>query len=335
MARTDASTSNIRLLRIFKIHHSLRSLQACSAHELAEKCLAVDPQVNARKIREDIQFLRDMGAPIPKGNKHAKFRYSQAFSLLEALEGVKTSETDEVIAYLNQLYHKAPKAAFLEMDKVFLAMEKRIKTTDALGDARLQFEKKDYQGQEYLSALLDMIRRERAIEFSYEPFLEKSGERTVFPVFLKEYNHRWYLIGYNKDTFRYENYALDRIVSLPRLSDWKPLVKELPDPATYFKDLIGVTMEGKVETTRVRVQKKRAFYIRTKPWHTSQREIDETERWIDFEWTIYQNRELVAHILELGADAEVLGPPELRTQIKMTLERAVERYGEKEKEVTG
>ena len=172
MARTDASTSNVRLQRIFKIHHSLRTMCACSAEELAERCLAVDPQVNARKIREDIQFLRDMGAPIPKGNKHTKFRYSTPFSLLEALEGVNMAEANEVVDYLNQLSHRAPKAALLELDKVFLAMERRIRTTEAQGDMRLQFEKRDYQGQEHVSALLDFVRKGRAIEFEYKPFMK-------------------------------------------------------------------------------------------------------------------------------------------------------------------
>lgn len=326
MPRTDASTSNVRLLRIFKIHHSLRSLQACSADELAEKCLAVDPQVNARKIREDIQFLRDMGAPIPKGNKHAKFRYEKPFSLLETLEGVKTAEPDEVIAYLNQLYQKAPKAAFLELDKVFLAMEKRIRTTDAQGDPRLQFEKREYHGQDHVTALLDSVRKRRAIEFEYEPFGKGKSARTVFPVFLKEYNYRWFLIGYDREKQKFQNYALDRIKSTPKLSDWKPAIGNLPDPSTYFQDLIGVTMEGEVKTIKVRVVKDRAYYIRTKPWHSSQREIEETEWWIDFEWTVHQNRELVAHIMELGADAEVLQPATLRKRIRQTLIKALGRY---------
>jgi predicted DNA-binding transcriptional regulator YafY len=313
-------------MRIFKIHHCLRTMNTYSAEELATACEVVDSGINVRRIREDLQFLRDMGASIPKGNKHAKFRYEKAFSLLETLEGVKMAETDEVVCYLNQLYEKAPKAAFLELDKVFLAMEKRMRTADAQGDPFLQFEKREYRGQDYIATLLKYTKEKRTIEFTYEPFERPASQRTVFPVFLKEYNHRWFLIGYDQERNAYQNYALDRIISQPRYSDWKPAVEELPDPTTYFKELIGVTMEGKVERIVVRVKKQRAYYIRTKPWHASQEESNGKEGWVDFTWTVYQNRELITRILELGADAEVLEPDLLRKRIRQTLRRAMEKY---------
>lgn len=326
MARTNASTSTVRLLRIFRIHHCLRTMQAYSAEALAEHCLGADPEVNIRKVREDIQFLRELGAPIPKGNRHAKFRYEKPFSLLETLEGVKTAEADEVIAYLNQLYQKAPKAAFLELDKVFLAMEQRIRTTDAKGDPRLQYETREYHGQDHVATLLDFVRKGRAIEFEYEPFGNLRSVRTVFPVFLKEYNYRWFLIGFDREKQKYQNYALDRIKSTPKLSGWNPSVENLPDPLTYFQDVIGVTKEGEFETIQVRVVKDRAFYVRTKPWHSSQEEVEETEKYIEFQWKVYQNREVITRILELGADAEVLSPATLKKRIRQNLKRTLARY---------
>ena len=301
-------------------------MQPFSAEELAAVCLEADPNASARLIRGDIGLLRELGAPIPPGHKHTKFRYDAPFSLLESLEGVATAETDEVVAYLNQLYQKAPKAAFLELDKVFLALEHRIRTAEAQGDSRLQFEKVAYVGQEYVTVLFDFVLNQRTINFEYQPFGRAGGERTVFPVFLKEYNHRWFLIGYDRAAARYQNYALDRLASRPRLSDWRPGVAELPDPATYFQNLIGVSLEGVLGMVVIRVQKPRAHYVRTKPWHSSQTELEETEEWIDFQWKVLLNRELKARILELGNDAEVLGPPELRAEIGGILRRAASRY---------
>lgn len=301
-------------------------MQPFSAEELAISCQEVDQNANARLIRGDIGLLRELGAPIPPGNKHTKFRYAKPFSLLETLEGVDTADTDEVLAYLGQLYQKAPKAAFLELDKVFLALEHRIRTADAQGDPRLQFEKVAYAGQEYVTVLFDFIQKQRTTCFDYQPFQKASSERTVFPIFLKEYNHRWFLVGYDRAVQRYQNYALDRIVSRPKLSDWQPQVETLPDAATYFQNLIGVTLEGKLAQVVVRVWKPRANYIRTKPWHDSQTEIAETEDWVDFQWQVLLNRELNARILELGADAEVLEPLALREMMGQALERARNRY---------
>lgn len=301
-------------------------MQPFSAEELADFCAECDPNANARLIRGDIGLLRELGAPIPPGNKHTKFRYDAPFSLLETLEGVDTANTDEVLAYLGQLYQKAPKAAFLELDKVFLALEHRIRTADAQGDLRLQFEKVAYAGQEYVTVLFDFIQKQRTACFDYQPFQRESSERTVFPIFLKEYNHRWFLVGYDRAVQRYQNYALDRIVSRPKLSDWRPQVEQLPDAATYFRNLIGVTLEGELARVVVRIWKPRANYIRTKPWHSSQSEVEETGDWIDFQWQVLLNRELKARILELGADAEVLSPLDLREEIRKEVERARSKY---------
>lgn len=301
-------------------------MQPFSAEELAAFCLETDPNANARLIRGDIGLLRELGAPIPPGNKHTKFRYEKAFSLLESMEGVNTADTDEVIAYLTQLYQKAPKAAFLELDKVFLALENRIRTAEAQGDPRLQFERVAYVGQGYVAVLFDFIQKQRTIQFEYQPFQKVASARTVFPVFLKEYNHRWFLIGYDREVQKYQNYALDRIVSRPILSDWRPVVEQLPDAGTYFQNLIGVTLEGELTYVVVRVWKLRANFVRTKPWHTSQTEVGETGEWIDFQWQVLTNRELKARILELGADAEVLAPELLREEIGGILKTAAFRY---------
>ncbi|WP_220466329.1 helix-turn-helix transcriptional regulator [Dyadobacter psychrotolerans] len=282
-------------------------MNSCSAAELVKFCEPIDPNINGRTVRADIQFLRDLGASIPKGNKHQKFYYKEAFSLINALEGIKYEETNEMVTYLNQLYHLAPKAALLDLDKVFLALERRVRATDAQGDPRLQFERTEYSGQNWIRVLYDYIVGRKTILLIYKPFERQPQERIILPIFLKEYNQRWFLIAYDAGRLAYQNFALDRIEDV-KMSDKKLALDKMPDPATYFNNLIGVSLEGELTTVAVRVKKPRAFYIRTKPWHLSQTEVSETSEYIDFEWTVYTNRELKSKIFELGPDAEVLSP---------------------------
>jgi predicted DNA-binding transcriptional regulator YafY len=136
--------------------------------------------------------------------------------------------------------------------------------------------------------------------------------RTIFPLFLKEYNQRWFLIAFDADRSAYQNFALDRINDI-RLSDKKLTMDNLPNPQTYFDNLIGVTLEGELAKVTVRIKKPRALYVKTKRWHHSQHELFETEHFIDFEWNVHINRELKSKILELGYDAEVLAPSFLKT----------------------
>ncbi|GLU51135.1 hypothetical protein Dfri01_05960 [Dyadobacter frigoris] len=286
-----------------------------SAEELVKECFSVDPLIHERTIRADIQFLRDLGAIIPKGNKHQKFYYKDAFSMINALEGIKSEETDEMLAYLNQLYYQAPKAALLELDKVFLALERRVRAADAQGDKRLQFEKTTYSGQNWIRILHDYTVKQKVLLLHYTPFGRAMQIRTALPVFLKEYNHRWFLIAYDADRNVYQNFALDRINDV-RLSDKKLTLDNIPDPEKYFNNLIGVSLEGELAQVVVRIKKPRAYYIRTKHWHSSQIEIQETNDFIDFEWYVYTNRELNSKIFELGHDAEVISPSSLKYQIE-------------------
>jgi predicted DNA-binding transcriptional regulator YafY len=316
MPRTSSSTSDKRLRRIFKIHQLFRTMKSLSAEELVRECYAIDPLINERTVRADIQFLRDQGAVIPKGNKHQKFFYKEAFSLINALEGIKSEETNEMLAYLNQLYYQAPKAALLELDKVFLALERRVRAADAQGDKRLQFEKTVYAGQNWIRSLYEYTVKQKVILLHYTPFGRSTQIRTILPVFLKEYNHRWFLIAYDADRNAYQNFALDRINDV-KLSDKRFTLDNIPDPDKYFTNLIGVSLEGELTKVIVRIKKPRAYYIRTKHWHSSQSEIQETTDFIDFEWNVYTNRELSSKIFELGHDAEVLSPLALKDRLQL------------------
>lgn len=314
MPRTESSSSDKRLRRMLSIHHKLRTLQPFSGEELTSFCKSVDPAANERTIRADIRLLRELGADIPKGNKHQKFYYKSPFSLIQAFEGVNSAEIEEMLAYLNQLYHKAPKAAFLELDRVFLALEQRVRTTDAKGDWRLQFEKTVYSGQNRIQELYDLIVRGKTVDLLYTPFDRDQQKRTVVPIFLKEYNQRWFLIAFDSDRGNYQNFALDRIDQV-LISDRRLSVDSILDPESYFSNLIGVSMEGELANVQIRVKKPRAFYIRTKYWHSTQTELLETPDFIDFQWTVFTNRELKSKIFELGHDVEVLSPDSLKKDL--------------------
>jgi predicted DNA-binding transcriptional regulator YafY len=113
----------------------------------------------------------------------------------------------------------------------------------------------------------------------------------------------------------YQNFALDRIENI-KLSDRNLALDKMPDPATYFTNLIGVSLEGTLEDVIIQIQNPRAYYVSTKRWHTTQFEMEESDTFITFKWTVYTNRELTSRILELGNDAKVLAPEHLHQLIQ-------------------
>lgn len=313
-----SAISDLRIKRIFLIHSTLRDGSAKSALELSTILESRGLEVNERMVKADIQFLRNLGAPIPPGNKHSNFKYSKPFTILEAIEGIDFDEVDEVLSYFYQLYKRVPKASFLELDKVFLAFQNRTVLIEKQNIDAVQFEEVNYSGKKWLGDLIKYIQEGRTIRFRYKPFIFEEGDRIVLPILLKEYNKRWFLIGLEKETRNYQNFALDRILTKPLPSTEPISATGNSDVQSLFRNMIGVSTEGVPEKVLAYISNPRAQYVSTKPWHSSQK-AKEVEGGIEFEWYVIPNRELKAKILEYLPDIQVLEPFFLLEWLRETL----------------
>ena len=72
--------------------------------------------------------------------------------------------------------------------------------------------------------------------------------------------------------------------------------------------------EDKV-TIRIRVKRASVESMRSQPLHTSQREVEATERYTDFEYCATLTPELYAKLLSYGSSVEVLAPNEARLEM--------------------
>ncbi len=93
----------------------------------------------------------------------------------------------------------------------------------------------------------------------------------------------------------------------------------------YFADVIGVTKREGQEAEKVllRFPKNEYPYVATKPWHGSQKKVDEDERSVTIELDVVINYELEQKILSWGDYVEVLQPQTLRDTIGHRLENAI------------
>ncbi len=321
-----SSITDSRLERMFMIHSLLRKGGHYSAEELTKHIAEQGPKTNDRTVRADIQFMREMGAPIPMGSKTEKFHYEKPFSILSITDRINFDEADEAIAYFYQLYREVPKLVFLQLDQLFLAFQHRVKLMDKATIGSVQFDEVAYTGRDHIGDLIRYILEKRTINFSYQPFEEEAATKTVFPYLLKEYNKRWFLIGLDGESKNLQTFALDRMVS--RAIPSRNVIVPIGDlnPAALFENCIGVSLEGKPEKVSVFISNPRSKYVSTKPWHKSQRE-EPAENGSKFEWYIMVNRELRARILEHLPDIEVLEPLHLKEWLKEVLERALSKAG--------
>lgn len=326
-------TSDSRIIRLLHLHAIFRNGDAFPKAVLMEKLKPAFPDLNERTLLADIAFLRKLGADIPAGHKHGRFRYRKAFSFLAAGGALDFEEVEDVLAYFRQLHRRMPLSGFLQLDRMYLALQNRATLLEGKGPERLEFQEVLYEGERWIGPLLKLIQQNRLLKFHYQPFGADEKERELFPLLLKEYNGRWFLLGIDPEKERLGNFALDRITSqpLPVNKAYQPAI--IPDLKEMYRHVIGVSLEGgPAQHIEVIIRKPRALYVKTKPWHQSQEVLEETPGAIRFRWHLYLNRELKTRVMEYIPEIEVLKPKALRdwvlSSLKEVLKNAVDADSE-------
>ncbi len=180
------------------------------------------------------------------------------------------------------------------------------------------------KGMEHFTPLFNAIRKKTTVELRYQSFkMQEPQTLIVHPYYLKQYNNRWFLFCCNGDHTNLSNYPLDRILSV-KLAH-VPYRETDIDFDEYFADVIGVTKREGQEAEKVllRFPKNEYPYVATKPWHGSQKKVDEDDTSVTIELDVVINYELEQKILSWGDYVEVLQPQALRDTIGHRLENAI------------
>jgi predicted DNA-binding transcriptional regulator YafY len=133
-----------------------------------------------------------------------------------------------------------------------------------------------YKGKEYLAPLYRAVSERKQVQMTYTPFSKESKTFLTNPVYLKQYNNRWFLIAMlEEDGFVYIN-AFDRINNLVVLDTAIPEIITF-DAEEYFDPIVGVSrpVDGELEEIEIQLTPESYPYVKTKPIHHSQINYDE------------------------------------------------------------
>ncbi len=282
--------------------------------------------ISARTINGDIAAMKpggksDYDAPIVCDRSEGRGFYYYSDPEYSIDNSPLTSEDADVVRQVLAVlapFRGLPLLADLE--DVAHRLETRTGAASTAGQTpTLHFDTvPNYTGARWLGPLYEALRAREVIRFAYQPFEQEARATTVHPYLLKQYNHRWFLLGQCADQQRLQTYALDRIQGerierLPNAEFWP---NTLLDPATYFTAVIGASVpDGEPQEIRLRFSPTRAPYVLTKPLHPSQQAGATTEAGTEITLHVGLNRELTSLLLSFGADLEVLTPAELRDQL--------------------
>ena len=182
------------------------------------------------------------------------------------------------------------------------------------------------KGLEYLSDIIDMTIHHQPVTIHYCSFKGKEQDAIIHPYYVKQYNNRWFVLGYNEKYQSLSIYALDRIQSLKK-ADIKFQKNEDINFKDYFDHIIGVTLldeKTPVETFVLRFEANRFPYVLSKPLHASQEIVSMDKHIISIK--VKPNNELRQLIFSFIPDIEVISPAWFRDEIKQKIEENLKKY---------
>ena len=184
------------------------------------------------------------------------------------------------------------------------------------------------KGMQFFADLHDYIRSKQPIKVTYRPYINPDlMEEVIHPYFLKQFNSRWFVLGYNSKYEAITNFALDRIINIEK-SGQKYIPNTKYNFNEYFDKVIGVTIEeGEPEDILIEVDAAQYPYVASKPMHHSQQLIGNAENGnFIISLKVIPNFELRQSILGYGKRMTVLSPICLRDEIVNELKDMMSKY---------
>lgn len=183
-------------------------------------------------------------------------------------------------------------------------------------------------GKKHLRPIINAMKQGKKILIEYQKFNKEEGRHIVVePYAIKVFKQRWYLLAADGKWTIPAVYALDRIISLEETNESFEYPKDF-NVEIFFKDCYGVLCgtNDKVQKIVLRAYPPYVNYLQTLPLHASQKELNSTLDYTDFELYLRPTFDFRQELLSQGDEVEVLKPEGFRKEMKELMDRMLKRY---------
>ena len=311
-----------------------RETLAAVCSERAWETMDLERNYTVLTISRDLKKMKapkpaGFDAPIEWDSALKTYRYTDASFFLDRLP---LDQQD--INLLEETLGLIQSAPYFELDRGLSTLANRI--AERLKLKRNQPEAppvvfshaQQVEGQKWIPSIYEAVIRKECLVITYQPFEEPVSRQIISPYVLREYNRRWFLIGYNHKLQKLRTLALDRIQAVDQYLLEQFYMQPGFNPRQYFDQVIGVSIpEGKApEVISFKATNIRAKYLATKPVHPSQKIIEANKAYTVFQLKVIPNIELEQQLLSLGEEVQILQPDWLVLRIADRLQNAAKQY---------
>ncbi|SDF17953.1 helix-turn-helix transcriptional regulator [Chitinophaga filiformis] len=294
----------------------------------------VEKGISRRAIQMDLQAMRSdklgYSAPIIVVDKKYYTYEDPDYSITKIpLNDVDLSRMNEAVEVLKQFKGFSH---FSSLNEVVQKLEDHVYAASHNTRSVIDFEKNErLKGLEHLELLYQSVIQRKVVKITYQSFRAKSGNTFEYHVWwLKEFKNRWFAVGVKGKGMVITHLALDRIHELELLDTPLYIENDDMEPATYYRDVVGVTVSTNLRAQHVKilVSHEHAPYILTKPMHHTQELIETREDGIVISLKVQLNFELEREILGYGDGMTVLSPANLVARMQKKMQQGVINYSD-------
>lgn len=192
-------------------------------------------------------------------------------------------------------------------------------------------------GDVHLKQIIKAMRENRRIMITYRRYGAASANSfSVAPYCVKLFKRRWYVLAridrptYNRTTMAV--FALDRIENVELQKETFKIDPDF-DAQEYFGECFGIVVGDGTMPERIvlRAYGLEPYYLHDLPLHHTQREVNVTKEYTDFEFYMRPTSDFKAHLMSSGEWLKVIEPKWLAKEMQNWLQAAIDRYKNKEK----
>jgi predicted DNA-binding transcriptional regulator YafY len=287
--------------------------------------------ISRRQIFDDIAFMESSeGWEIDllrlKEGKRVYYRYAD---LSFSINNMPLDETD-INRLQNTLQMLSQFKGMPQFEWMYELLPK-LKQGSSLShpDVIMEFDSNQYlEGIEYIGTIYSAILYRKVLKIDYLPSFKDKQQLIIHPYYLKQYNNRWFLFGYNPGNNRYDwNIALDRIKEISEIQN-SYIPNTQIDWDEYFEDILGVTkpVDAQPENIILHFYGKTARYIESKPIHGCQKSQWLENDILEVNLELIINYELERFILSYADSVKVICPQSLIETIISRMEKGWRQY---------
>lgn len=320
-----------------RLHTIIRLLEArrgMTLDELAEEC-----DVDRRTIHRDLNAVEEAGYTLTTEWQEGK----KVYSFL-----TKSRNIPPITFTLNQLltlYLLRSLGSYLagtpfqaEIDELFRSITSVLPDRYAAHLERIARVSlpilhgvRDYSAAApYIEGLQRALLHQYRVRLTYaKKGLKEAGEYDIDPYTLVFHKGGIYLLGYAHNRKAMRLFALERVRGI-EVTRQRFEIPAGYRPEDHFSSAFGLVSDTPMKV-RVRFSSEIAHTVQERIWMQGQRLKTDSDGRVTIEFEAAGEMELVAWILSYGAFAEVLEPPELRSEVKRQIREMRQFYRSKEK----